>query len=570
MLNNHNNHMNLLQDYDLCVACYKNSDHPHKSQMKRLGLDLDGDQTSDANKNAGVDQQGTKGTNAQEARSVSINSYMQSFVHACHCRDANCRLNVCQKFKRFLQHLQSCKGQHSKCRVCKQLLLLCWSHAKQCKESKCPVPYCLSLKQKIEEQKAEAQFKSNQLMRRRMAIMQRQPALDRGEQTPQPNNTSDPPTPNAMGAPHSYKGGGAGTGGGKFLHMGGSPAPNQVPQQNHQSTAALMAAHQAEQIAQNQRQPVYNNNINPPNMAPGNQMMMGGCGGSGSGGMMGGPAMMMSGGGPLSLQQQRMMMMQQHGHMVDCRTGQYMSEEVYRQQQQQHMLAMQQQQLDPSASNQMALMMVKKKEGMMKSNAQMMMMKQGRARQMTPQMMSAGGQMMDGGMMEEQGGMMMANDGMLMEQQQQIMGARMMSPAQQQQHFMMVHHQQQIRSDYPGRPQQFPHHHPSSLVYQSAQRMRGMGGFRVGGGGAPMHPSSGMIADGMDGMYMQQQQQFAMQHRRMQMNKQASLMRFQMVSTPASGYISSPPNIMIDMQQQQMSAQQQQPYPSGNNIPSIC
>ncbi|ESN92560.1 hypothetical protein HELRODRAFT_95876, partial [Helobdella robusta] len=250
-------HCSVCDDYDLCVSCYKKSDHPHKQQMTRLGLDLDGDSSNDAsNNNLASDQQNSKGPNTQEAKNISINSYISSLVHASHCRDANCRLNVCQKMKRFMQHIRTCKRrQDNSCKVCKQLLLLCWTHAKQCKESKCPVPFCINLKQKLEQQKAEAQFKNNQLMRRRMAIMQRQPALDRAEHTPLSNAppNSDPPTPTAMGPPHG--GGGYGGNGGKFLHhLGGSPPPSMPPHQ-----AAMMAAHQAEQMAQTQRQvpPVY-------------------------------------------------------------------------------------------------------------------------------------------------------------------------------------------------------------------------------------------------------------------------------------------------------------------------
>ena len=217
----------------MCVVCYKKSDHSHKSQMSRLGLDLN--ETN--NENTGGDSD-AKPANAQEARSVSINSYIQSLVHACHCLDPNCRLHICQKMKRFVSHIKSCKRRQG-CKVCKQLLMLCWQHAKVCKETKCPVPSCMKMKQRLEQQRLDAQFKNNQLLRRSMAIMQRAPDRD---QTPQAQPTSDPPTP-TMSMPHGY------SGNGKFLQPQSQSPPTQGPH-----SASTIAAQQAEQMAQTQGQ----------------------------------------------------------------------------------------------------------------------------------------------------------------------------------------------------------------------------------------------------------------------------------------------------------------------------
>ena len=111
-------HCTVCEDFDLCVACYQNDGHPHK--MEKLGFDLDG---------GGGDV--TPTNNPQEARKLSIQRCIQSLVHACQCRDANCRLPSCHKMKRVVSHTKQCKRKtNGGCPICKQLIALCCYHAK--------------------------------------------------------------------------------------------------------------------------------------------------------------------------------------------------------------------------------------------------------------------------------------------------------------------------------------------------------------------------------------------------------------------------------------------------------
>jgi len=151
--------------------------------MDRLGFDLEdgtgsisGPVEGDADE---ANQQKVSGLSAQEARRRSIQTCLQSLVHACHCRDANCRLITCQKMKRLIQHSNACRRKNTGgCPVCKQLIALCCYHAKTCDIPKCPVPYCCAIKEKLERQRAEQRLKQAQLMRRRMAVMQRGMAVE--------------------------------------------------------------------------------------------------------------------------------------------------------------------------------------------------------------------------------------------------------------------------------------------------------------------------------------------------------------------------------------------------------
>ena len=192
----------LCQDFDLCVPCYDKLGHPHT--MDRLGFDLEDGTGSIGGPSAvgGGDDRSLGGTgpkpaalSAQEARRRSIQTCLQSLVHACHCRDANCRLITCQKMKRLIQHSNACRRKNaSGCPVCKQLIALCCYHAKTCDVPKCPVPYCCAIREKLDRQRAEQRLKQAQLMRRRMALMQRGIAMETSGNTPVAAETVPPAT----------------------------------------------------------------------------------------------------------------------------------------------------------------------------------------------------------------------------------------------------------------------------------------------------------------------------------------------------------------------------------------
>ncbi|MCJ8739495.1 hypothetical protein PDJAM_G00047830 [Pangasius djambal] len=177
-------HCTVCEDFDLCINCYNSKGHEH--QMVKWGLGLDDDssnQNSEASKSP------------QESRRLSIQRCIQSLVHACQCRNANCSLPSCQKMKRVVQHTKGCKRKtNGGCPVCKQLIALCCYHAKHCLENKCPVPFCLNIKHKLRQQQLQQRLQQAQLMRRRMALMQ-----GRTIQKPLPSpNSGAPGTPNSQ------------------------------------------------------------------------------------------------------------------------------------------------------------------------------------------------------------------------------------------------------------------------------------------------------------------------------------------------------------------------------------
>uniref|UniRef100_A0A667XMB9 histone acetyltransferase n=1 Tax=Myripristis murdjan TaxID=586833 RepID=A0A667XMB9_9TELE len=145
-----------------------------------------------------------------DSRRLSIQRCIQSLVHACQCRNANCSLPSCQKMKRVVQHTKNCKKKtNGGCPICKQLIALCCYHAKHCQENKCPVPFCLNIKHKLRQQQLQHRLQQAQMLRRRMASMQRvgqhppggAPGGNGGLPSPGANNNgaTGPSTPTSVG-----------------------------------------------------------------------------------------------------------------------------------------------------------------------------------------------------------------------------------------------------------------------------------------------------------------------------------------------------------------------------------
>ncbi|XP_024140259.1 histone acetyltransferase p300 isoform X2 [Oryzias melastigma] len=182
-------HCTVCEDYDLCITCYNTKGHEHK--MEKLGLGLD----DESNNQAAATTQ-----SPEYSRRLSIQRCIQSLVHACQCRNANCSLPSCQKMKRVVQHTKGCKRKtNGGCPICKQLIALCCYHAKHCQENKCPVPFCLNIKHKLRQQQLQHRLQQAQMLRRRMASMQRvgQPppgSVPGGNGLPSPGGSNGPPT----------------------------------------------------------------------------------------------------------------------------------------------------------------------------------------------------------------------------------------------------------------------------------------------------------------------------------------------------------------------------------------
>ncbi|EMP41855.1 hypothetical protein UY3_00890 [Chelonia mydas] len=183
-------HCTVCEDYDLCITCYNTKNHDHK--MEKLGLGLDDESNN---------QQTATTQSPGDSRHLSIQRCNQSLVHACQCRNANCSLPSCQKMKRVVQHTKGCKRKtNGGCPICKQLIALCCYHAKHCQENKCPVPFCLNIKHKLRQQQLQHRLQQAQMLRRRMASMQRTGVVGQQQGLPSPTPAT-PTTPTGQQPP---------------------------------------------------------------------------------------------------------------------------------------------------------------------------------------------------------------------------------------------------------------------------------------------------------------------------------------------------------------------------------
>ena len=149
-----------IQDFDLCMVCYKEVGHVHP--MEKLGLGLDDGTT-------GQDQ---RVMDPKEQRKAQIQKCIQFLIHASKCRDPACKQPSCVRMKRVLRHTRDCKLRMSgNCSICKQFLLLCYSHARTCTEDKCPVPVCARIKKTFREQQMQQRRRNECLIQQRMANM---------------------------------------------------------------------------------------------------------------------------------------------------------------------------------------------------------------------------------------------------------------------------------------------------------------------------------------------------------------------------------------------------------------
>ncbi|XP_012880234.1 PREDICTED: histone acetyltransferase p300 [Dipodomys ordii] len=296
-------HCTVCEDYDLCITCYNTKNHDHK--MEKLGLGLDDESNN---------QQAAATQSPGDSRRLSIQRCIQSLVHACQCRNANCSLPSCQKMKRVVQHTKGCKRKtNGGCPICKQLIALCCYHAKHCQENKCPVPFCLNIKQKLRQQQLQHRLQQAQMLRRRMASMQRTgvagqqqglpsptpatPTTPTGQQpatpqTPQPQPPAQPqPTPPSSMPPYLPRTQAAGpVSQGKAAGQVTPPTPPQTaqPPLPGPPPAAVEMAMQIQRAAETQRQmahvqifqrpiqhqmpqmtPMASMGMNPPPMARG-------------------------------------------------------------------------------------------------------------------------------------------------------------------------------------------------------------------------------------------------------------------------------------------------------------
>ncbi|KAA3672413.1 E1A/CREB-binding protein [Paragonimus westermani] len=158
-------HCKVCVEYDLCPRCYETEKHPHP--MIQVGLSLDDGSTK------GPDVESDAAA-IQESGRDKLSRLVKALGHGCSCRDANCRVFACKTMKSNVQHFRvHAAAARNQCQICRSLSFLCYYHSKTCHDLKCPVPLCPKLKAKMKQQQKQQRLEQTQMLRRRMATMQR-------------------------------------------------------------------------------------------------------------------------------------------------------------------------------------------------------------------------------------------------------------------------------------------------------------------------------------------------------------------------------------------------------------
>lgn len=94
--------------------------------------------------------------NINEQTKLKIELYMNALVHSLNCTLDSCTFTKCLQFKRVIKHNKSCKKfVNDRCDFCRQLIAISVYHAKNClNHASCLVPFCMTIKQKLEINKS--------------------------------------------------------------------------------------------------------------------------------------------------------------------------------------------------------------------------------------------------------------------------------------------------------------------------------------------------------------------------------------------------------------------------------
>jgi E1A/CREB-binding protein len=137
-------------DYDLCQQCYSDPSTNRGScthKLQAIAVESQGDSGS---------QGLTEAQRKQRQRNLLL--HIQLIEHASRCTSTACSSTNCVKMKNYLQHARVCKVKYQGgCRICKRIWTLLRIHAQKCKEPVCPIPQCMTIREKMRELQKQQQ-----------------------------------------------------------------------------------------------------------------------------------------------------------------------------------------------------------------------------------------------------------------------------------------------------------------------------------------------------------------------------------------------------------------------------
>merc|ERR1712157_648941 len=136
-------HCSICADYDQCQECVASPTTPrHPHPLKPIP----------------INQQNELTEAQRKERQRHIQLHMQLLSHAATCVSPKCPSANCTKMKGLLKHGATCRIKAAGgCNVCKRIWALLQIHARQCKQSQCPVPNCMAIRERYRQLQLQQQ-----------------------------------------------------------------------------------------------------------------------------------------------------------------------------------------------------------------------------------------------------------------------------------------------------------------------------------------------------------------------------------------------------------------------------
>jgi len=127
------NHCRVCDNFDLCMSCHKNYQHPHSMFVESKNSSSPNDQVSGE---------------IQEFSKAQRYLYHKALLHVYECRGC---ISVCNFMQKVFQHVMSCQVGYT-CPVYSFYANVCLFHAHMCSTTRCPVFLCSNMKEFIRKE----------------------------------------------------------------------------------------------------------------------------------------------------------------------------------------------------------------------------------------------------------------------------------------------------------------------------------------------------------------------------------------------------------------------------------
>ncbi len=139
-------------DYDLCETCFNDPSANRGActhQLQAIAVEAE---ASNENQSSGL----TEAQRLQRQRNLML--HIQLIEHASRCNSSGCQSNNCAKMKTYLQHARICRVKVTGgCKICKRIWTLLRIHAQKCKDTVCPIPQCMAIREKMRQLQKQQQ-----------------------------------------------------------------------------------------------------------------------------------------------------------------------------------------------------------------------------------------------------------------------------------------------------------------------------------------------------------------------------------------------------------------------------